>query len=510
MQLKEENGQEHICSMSSFSATENFTVHFETLGCRLNQIETESAARYFYDCGFSIHMESATTKSVLPQNILLCVVNTCTVTAKAEQKARRLIRLLLRRCPKSCVLVTGCYAQVEKDDIASIDKRICVLPGLQKDLLIDISNFLKNYVLTNLCSDSGNDTILNIDEVSDYVRKICTKPKENIYLTTPPAFRLTTDTFFMHSRSAIKIQDGCNNSCSYCRIRIARGKAVSLDATSVINRVQQLEKQGQHEVVLTGVNLSQYKGSWENGFVDLVGLLELLLSSTNKISFRLSSLYPERIDEKFCHVIQNARIQPHFHLSVQSGSNKILELMGRSYKDRDILQAVSRLRNVKDNPFIACDIIVGFPEETDADFQDTMELCKNAQFAWVHVFPFSARPGTKAYSMNSQVPQIIANERAKQLTEFAIESKCSYISLWKGKVVSAVTEFNRSDRNDFAPRKTHAVTENFIHVELPAKFEQGKLLQVKIGEPQISWIKQGKESEALAEVVHNEKIFFTG
>lgn len=538
-----------------------FTVHFETLGCRLNQIESESAARFFADSGFTVDMESLTAAAPAPDNTVVSVVNTCTVTGKAEQKARRLIRLLLRKMPASCVLVTGCYAQLEVEAIRALDRRVCVLPGSRKDLLADIPQELARYladcgwretddglVLTSFMTElverlsaqkpapdntksqySGADHDHTVDGQEHTVPgrvgtgtgagrlsagkglgSLTGKSLEGSTFTPSPVFRLSTDTFFAHSRSSIKIQDGCNCQCTYCRIHLARGRAVSLDVGSVMERVRQLEARGQQEVVLTGVNLSQYRGGWNGTHLNLAGLLAQILHNTSFIRIRISSLYPESVDQELCTVIAHPRIQPYFHLSVQSGSDKILRLMQRPYRSQQVYQAVELLRQAKDRPFIACDIIAGFPGETEEDFELTKEMCQTCNFAWVHAFPFSPRPGTPAATMKGQVPQAVAGERVKWLTSFAIESKCTYISLWKGQIVSAITERNRQDRRasqdggGHQEQLTHAVTENFIHVELPGSYPQGASIRVRIGAPLLDRIRAGDECEASGEAVHNE------
>ena len=168
------------------------------------------------------------------------------------------------------------------------------------------------------------------------------------------------------------------------------------------------------------------------------------------------------------------------------------------------------MRQAKDRPFIACDIIAGFPGETEEDFELTKEMCRTCSFAWIHAFPFSPRPGTPAATMKGQIPQSVAGKRVQWLTSFAIESKCTYISLWKGQIVSAITEHNRQDRRtrqdgDGSQKQlTHAVTENFIHVELPGSYPQGASIQVRIGEPLLDRIRAGDECEASGEAVHNE------
>lgn len=450
-------------------------VHFETLGCKLNQIESESIARAFTDAGFCCSMSPFTAKTSVSSDVILCIVNTCTVTAKAEQKARRIIRLLLEKCPAAVVLVTGCYAEVEPDSIRKLDERVAVLRGTQKDVLADLPCALDMNVF------SGGNAARALESMLDSLLSAHLKsPEETLKHSS---FALCTDTFMQHSRASLKIQDGCNNNCAYCRIHIARGPAVSLSAADVLSRVWQLEDAGQKEVVLTGVNLSQYAGSTEglesslslsgrqfdlsgalkNGslrpFIDFAQLLKLLLANTHEINFRISSLYPDRVDDELCESIKNERIRPHFHLSVQSGSNAVLHAMNRPYKSEEVVKAARRLRTLKPGCFLACDVITGFPGETDADFEDTLAMCREADFSWVHVFPFSARPGTAAFKMRPQVPQSISGKRAAELTELACTQKKEYLKAFEGKELTAIVEKRRTD-------ELRAVTENFIHVRL--------------------------------------------
>ncbi|MCR4789481.1 MAG: tRNA (N(6)-L-threonylcarbamoyladenosine(37)-C(2))-methylthiotransferase MtaB [Treponemataceae bacterium] len=448
-------------------------VHFETLGCKLNQIESESACKVFNDCGWQISVKPLVSQNQLSQQEILdtklCVVNTCTVTAKAEQKCRRVIKLLLKIFPGSIVLVTGCYAQVEKAFIESMDPRIAVLPGTKKDILADLPELFqkKNF-------DFSGGPEKNIVFLKNLLNEEEARPPKE-------KFRLSTDIFFNHSRSSIKVQDGCGNNCSFCRIHIARGKPLSLDASTVLERVKKLEDAGQSEVVLTGVNLSQYRslipGSDRTG--DFADLLEFLSENTSSIYFRISSLYPERIDERFIQVLKKSRVRPHFHLSVQSGSDSILESMNRPYKACDVLNAVKELNKIYDRPFIACDIIAGFPGESDEDFDKTMELALQCNFTWIHAFPFSPRPGTAAYSMKGQVPQFIAHKRIQKLTRLADNNKQAYVRAFTGKTVKAIVE-KRQDK------LVRCVTENFLHahLQLPEKIDSsylaGKEISVKI------------------------------
>lgn len=439
-------------------------IHFETLGCKLNQIESESACKAFSDFGFEITTNPATASEKYTQEELnktrLCIINTCTVTAKAEQKCRRAINLLLKTFEKSAIIVTGCYAEVEKEFISKINPRIVVIPGTQKDILTKIPELLKS-------AFTENPELADI-YLANFIKSNLVN--ETLKFLPQDRFKLSTDTFFNHSRSSIKIQDGCANSCTFCRIHIARGNPVSLDAKEVLSRVQSLENSGQMEVVLTGVNLSQYRSELEDKTIDFADLLKFLNENTSKINFRISSLYPERVDEQLEKVLQKSRVRPHFHLSVQSGSDRILSLMNRPYKALQIEQAVNRLRNIYDNPFIACDIIAGFPGETEEDFELTMELCKKCNFTWIHAFPFSPRPDTKAFTMKPIIPQYIVKKRIERLTNLADNNKNLYIKSFEAKTVKAIVE----KRQDNLIR---CVTENFLHahLNLPENIDSKKL-----------------------------------
>ncbi|HQL32473.1 MAG TPA: tRNA (N(6)-L-threonylcarbamoyladenosine(37)-C(2))-methylthiotransferase MtaB [Treponemataceae bacterium] len=427
-------------------------IHFETLGCKLNQIETESIADAFSKAGFKPDLGRETSGDnqsdsavYLPVGIpILSIINTCTVTGKAEQKARRLIRLLLRKYPASPVLVTGCYAEVEQASIAAIDPRVIVFPGSVKGALAELPEFL----LERETRNPG-------EPVKAILESFCTRARETDGQTSH-TFALATDTFIAHSRASIKIQDGCNNACSYCRIRLARGKSVSIDAAEAIERIRRIEIAGWKEVVLTGVNLSQYRSRG----IDFAGLLARILDKTDSIAIRISSLYPERVNAELAPILTNPRIRPHFHLSVQSGSDRILESMRRPYRAQDVAQAVSILRTVKKNPFLACDIIAGYPGETDEDFEHTLTLCKTAEFAWIHAFPFSPRPGTEAWSMKPHIPERIATERVARLTALAQENRRHYTESWIGKELAAIVEKKTGNGS------IHILTENYLEAEL--------------------------------------------
>ena len=477
----------------------NKKIHIETLGCRLNQIESESVAAFFSDDGFTVAMKSITSKDKEDSDCVLCVVNTCTVTAKAEQKARRIIRLLLKKYPSSIVVVTGCYAQVNKEEISAIDERVVVLPGRVKSRLADVPSIVSSVLI-----ESENNVELIQKKIKEHLEsKVLFKPVTD---TSENPFKLATDTFLHHSRSSIKIQDGCNCRCSYCEICNARGKSVSLEVSEVLKQVEKLIAAGQKEIVITTVNIAHYKSEYEGKIVDIAGLLEILLNKTKGVSFRFSSLYPQIIDERLCELIKDERVRPHFHLSVQSGSDEVLLKMNRPYKAQAVIDACNRLKAAKKNPYLACDIIAGFPGERDEDFKATMNLIKECGFTWVHAFPFSPRPNTVAFTMKPKVPEFVTGKRVDELLEYSFESKINYINSLKGTVHKAIVEtshnLNALKIRD-GKKVVHAVSDNFLHCvvfiddgkEIPFA---GSEVDVEIVSPLVDEIKRNGEQEVLA------------
>ena len=465
------------------------TIHFETLGCKLNQVETEGIARSFSDAGFDCSMEAVNGSTPSSDDVILCVINTCTVTAKAEQKARRIIRMLLSKFPECAVAVTGCYAQVESAFLRSMDERICVLGGQHKGVMADVPALIQTHI------DQRGQSLAHT--LQSFFDEKSTSPT--------PAFRLATDTFAHHSRSSLKIQDGCNCVCTYCRIRIARGKSVSLGVEEVLSQVKALEEAGQNEVVITTVNIAQYCAPWKGGMADFATLLEEMINATDHIFFRISSLYPEIVTDRLASIIAHPRVQSHFHLSIQSGSDAVLKKMKRPYKIEAVYKAIERLKKAKGNPFLACDIIAGFPGESDQDFEETKRLCTSTGMTFVHAFPFSPRPGTEAYSMRPMVANNITSERIAWLEDFSRKSKTAYIESFVGQELKAVCETVHRKKLLKDKVIVHAVTGNFLHCQLVFSPEDknipqpGSVVTVKIRRPLNANERTG-ESDTLAQL----------
>ncbi|MDR2028529.1 MAG: radical SAM protein [Treponema sp.] len=431
------------------------SVALQTLGCKLNQLESEAIAESFQLGGFRVLPPDDPAADVI-------VVNTCTVTSRAEQKARRIIRRALKEHPSACVIVTGCYARLDGKAIASLEaaaldaeeaavprpcdrgplpgRRLFVLSG-EKSALLDLPRLL------------GDSPALP-GFLEEWAAGLGNAGRGD-------PFRFNVRDFSFHSRAFLKIQDGCDKRCSYCRVSLARGPSVSLEAGEVLSRLKALEDAGFAEAVLTGVNISQYRDQGR----DLGGLLEYLIAGTGRIGLRLSSIEPEGIRGSLLSVLGHPRIRPHFHLSIQSGSPGILEKMRRTYGPEDLLSAAEFLRSRRDDPFLACDIITGFPGETEEDFTRTYDLCRRIGFAWIHAFPYSRRPGTEAYSLGKNVPERDAVRRVEALLALARAGRGDYIGRWIGKPLEAVIETNKKKNTGYMT----ALSDNYLRLLIPLK-----------------------------------------
>ena len=458
---------------------------FYSFGCKLNQLEGEAVINAFKRSGFSFLSWNKYHKAAL------LIINTCTVTSMAEQKARRLIRKALKELPSCCVIVTGCYAQLDEVALLKLQEnestqRLFVVSGDKKDLLLDLPLFI--------LSEFSSFTLPPLPELSKAINTFF----DNNSTSEEGSFRFKPEEFSLHSRAFLKIQDGCDRSCTYCRVSIARGKSRSLASAEILSELKNLEAKGINEAVFTGVNICQYNDNGKN----LPGLLNYLLGATDKICLRLSSLEPEALDSYFFDVLKNPRIRPHFHLSLQSGSDTVLNRMGRPYTSLDVLNVVKELRSVKDDPFLACDIISGFPGEGESDFESTYSLCESVKFSWIHVFPFSPRPGTAAYAFNDRVAESEVKQRCERLKFLAQKGRRDYIESCKGREVEAIVESTDSDtKSDSALAFVPATSENYLKLlvrcedkELPAP---GSLVKCRISSNVESKTSKAFDAEAL-------------
>ena len=424
-----------------------FPVVVRNLGCKLNQLEGEAVAGSFKQAGFPLN-----TRGGAIDGPGIIIVNTCTVTSKADQKARREIRQALRENPGACVIVVGCYALLDSGEIESIEagggKRLFVPKGEGSGAVKSILLELPKYLLENNAEKKKLPLLLE----SFF---------KNAKVNSP--FDFNPGEFISHSRGYLKIQDGCDGNCAYCRVPQARGSCLSLPKETALERILFFENKGCAEIMITGVNITQYNASG----CGLAEILEYLLEGSRNIALRISSLEPEGINKKLASVLAHPRIRPHFHLSVQSGSNAVLKKMGRKYSAEDVETGAALLRSAKDDPFLACDIIAGFPGETEDDFLQTFSLCEKTHFAWIHAFPFSKRPGTAAVFLKNTVCEREVTRRVRTLTDLALKGRREYAGRWLGRELAAVAEKAKGVQKGYC----RAVSENYLKllIECPGE-----------------------------------------
>ena len=391
------------------------TVGILTLGCKVNQYESEAIAERLSSLGFDIKPSNEKCDAY--------IINTCTVTAESDRKARQFIRRAINKNPNAYILVTGCLAQVDPENISAIAGVDYVCGNTDKLIIAD--------ALTSLFEKGEKNAQTEI-----FVRDIDSAGFEKMEIK-----------HFDRTRAYIKIEDGCESKCTYCIIPYARGKIRSKAPEEVICEVTHFVENGCREVVLTGIETASYGKDLEGyTFADLLCDIDKI---EGDFTVRLGSLDPSCLTEKFVEKIKNLKkLAPHFHISMQSGSSKTLRNMKRKYNADQALANMERLRVAIPTVRYTTDIIVGFPGETEEDFKETLEFAKKANFLMIHVFPYSARKGTPAAKMGGQIPQEIKKQRSAEL--ISLEKDIRH------------AEFNK------------ILAENGIHTVLFESFEKGK------------------------------------
>ncbi len=381
-------------------------VFIYTLGCRLNQCESEAIADSFKANGWDVVKESKDAE--------LIIVNTCAVTSKAEQKARRMIRLFSE--DNKTVIVSGCYAENSKEEIEKLGDKIVVFSLSNKASLLKLAPSLK-----------GTDESSLFERIKSF--KDCPSS----------VFDYNPSSFSYHSRAYLKVQDGCDNSCGYCKTTIVRGPSRFLDSSEVIKRVLKLESEGFHEVMLTGVNLTNYDHNGRG----LGGLLSEILKNVGPdIRFRLSSMEPDGVDDLLLEQIKDPRVFPHFHIPIQTASDRVLQIARRKYSISHVEYIIKKLREIKDDPFIGCDVIAGLPGESEEDAEITYNFLEKNNFSSFHVFPYSPREGTPLFNSKLKIEERVRDERAERLRELSQRQSRDYIFRQSGKMTEIIAEKN--------------------------------------------------------------------
>lgn len=413
--------------------TDSKSVAFHTLGCKLNFSETSTLSRLLENEGF--------VKKEFDDVADVYVINTCSVTDNADKECRQIVRRIQRKSPESLVVITGCYAQLKPEQIASIQGVDLVLGAAEK---FNIAQHLKE--LTK--NDSAKICSCDISELTGF----------------NASFSINDRT-----RTFLKVQDGCDYNCSFCTIPMARGKSRSDTIKNVIDNVNQLALNGVKEIVLTGVNLGDFgkgpdgsKKHHEN-FFELIKALE---SVEGIQRYRISSIEPNLLTNEIIEWVANSnKFMPHFHIPLQSGSNEILGLMRRRYKKELYAERVQLIKNLMPHCAIGVDVIVGFPGESDELFQETFEFLHSLDISYLHVFTYSERDNTLAVEMNNVVPINIRHDRNKKLRNLSFMKMSEHIRQHIGNTRKVLFEANTKSG------MMEGYTDNYIKITTPFKSE---------------------------------------
>ena len=428
-------------------------IAFYTLGCKLNQAETEALAGRFSEAGFQIVSPDDTAD--------IYVANTCTVTHIADRKSRHWLRMARRRNPHALIIAAGCYAQRNEQELVHLAD--IVLDNSQKEHMLDIivTSLSRLTPSSNIANSKSNVTastpIYHSDTpvchpgtpVSHSDTPVCHPGTPSLHCSTPLRHCERSEATSPIStigrvRSLVKIQDGCHSNCTYCVVPTVRPHEYSLPAPRIIDEIKRKVATGYREVILTGTKVGCYRDSSPNTSeapgADLRNLVQRILDNTHIERLHLSSLRPREISPELLSLWQYKRLCRHFHLALQSGSDTVLQRMRRGYSLDDYHKTINHIKDAIPDVAITTDIIVGFPGESDEEFQQSYSFCRQAGFANIHVFPFSSRPGTAAASMPHQVKDKVKQERMQRMLELSQDCRHSFCEQFTGRIMNVLWE----------------------------------------------------------------------
>lgn len=429
----------------------NKKIAYLTLGCKLNYAETSTYERGFTALG----METVPWQTVGTD---IYLINTCSVTAMSDRKARGLIGKVHRLNPEAAIIVTGCYAELKRDEIEKMEGVSLVFGAKEKSNLVKATaDWLE-----------GREVIRE-----NWSRENLEEEYRHISKTILPAFSLGGRT-----RSFLKVQDGCNNFCAYCTVPYARGESRNIPICEAVRQAKLLAEAGVKEIVLTGVNTGDFGRTTGESFLDL-------LKALNEVDgierYRISSIEPNLITEEIVDwIASGTKILPHFHIPLQSGCDRILETMGRHYDTAFFLDRIEYIRSKMEKEggpkvFFGIDTMVGLPGETEELFMETYNFISRLKPAFIHIFPYSRRPGTKAATMKDQVPEEIKKERVERLEALCAQLHDDFVASHKGMKEEVLFESREKDGS------MSGFTRNYIRVSRPYDAELvGKITEVTI------------------------------
>lgn len=406
------------------------SVAFHTLGCKLNFSETSTLSRQLEKEGFE--------KREFEEKADVYVINTCSVTDNADKECRMLVRRIQRKSPESLVVITGCYAQLKPQEIASIPGVDLVLGAAEK---FNIADHLKELSK----GDSTKISSCDIEEVSDF--------------NTSYSLNDRTRTF-------LKVQDGCDYNCSFCTIPMARGKSRSDSIENVVKTARELAATGVKEIVLTGINLGDFGKVAAGGRTHFIDLIRALDEVEGVHRYRISSIEPNLLSNEIIEFVANSqKFMPHFHIPLQSGSNSILGLMRRRYRRELYAERVQTIKTLMPHCAIGVDVIVGFPGETEKEFKETVDFLQSLDISYLHVFTYSERDNTHALTITPVIPQNIRHERNKILRNLSY-MKMQYFTVQHNGQTRPVL-FEKHGKNGIM----EGYTDNYIKVSTPYRTE---------------------------------------
>jgi threonylcarbamoyladenosine tRNA methylthiotransferase MtaB len=402
-------------------------VAFHTLGCKLNFSETSTVARQFVEEGYQ--------RTAFSDPADVYVINTCSVTENADKECRELVRRVNRQNPEAFVCITGCYAQLRPAEVASIPGVDLVAGSSEKFNLLPLIGKLQKKAIAEIHSCEAADNAGFIEAFSGTDR----------------------------TRTFLKVQDGCDFPCTYCTIPKARGRSRSDTIKGILQKVETIVSSGCKEIVLTGVNVGDFgkmAGSErKETFEELIGALN---ESGHDIRFRISSIEPNLLSPEMIEMVAASKVfMPHFHIPLQSGSNRILGAMRRRYRRELYADRIAYIRSLMPDAGIGADVIVGFPGETDEDFAETHAFIKDLPLSYLHVFTFSARPGTPAFDLPDQVSQEVKQNRNKQLRLLGASKSLAFANKYNGSDFPVLFETEEKDGFLFG------YSPNYLRVKLP-------------------------------------------
>lgn len=416
-------------------------VALTTLGCKVNQFETAAFMNGFKQRGLTVVDFNG------PADIY--VINTCAVTARAGAQSRQLIRRALRANPGARLVVTGCYSQIAADEIIKLAEfPICLVGNNEKENLVDI-------VLAEVAVDGDRGGEIHIGDIGGQ-KEIA---------------RLAVSGFGERTRAFLKVQDGCNNFCTYCIVPYARGRSRSLPPEEVLGQVENLVDEGYRELVVTGIHVGNY-GNDLAADCDLAGLLRLVANAYPDVRFRISSLEPTEISrELLAFMAATDNMMPHLHIPLQSGDDSILKRMNRRYSAAEFSAIVHLVNDMLPDPAIGVDVLTGFPGESDGQFYNTLELLKGLPVTYLHAFPYSRRPGTVAAAMPEQLPRKIKDKRVRMFRDLDQQKRRAFYQENLGRAVRVLAESGGSDAETL-----RGFSENYIPVRFKAERDKANTI----------------------------------